>query len=215
MTLAFIAWNLSRRFIARIIFHTVRILQVVLCLSFESLLQSWCYGKISNLTYFGLPGKFSNDVERWAQVLLYFHLKNLHFAENMLFYPKNDVMAFLSDVHVYIKSNAVIWFWRYCHVRTRQTSENQFTAANVWCKQTHRWNGDGPTAGWVNLVVWLPYFSALCFHAFYSIRANFRKWFVSENMEPLSLRSIPRGVLINMLAIRYFFLYAWNWRINL
>ena len=127
MTLAFIAWNLSRRFIARIIFHTVRILQVVLCLSFESLLQSWCYGKISNFTYFGLPGKFSNDVERWAQVLLYFHLKNLHFAENMLFYPKNDVMAFLSDVHVYIKSNAVIWFWRYCHVRTRQTSENQIT----------------------------------------------------------------------------------------
>ena len=127
MTLAFIAWNLSRRFIARIIFHTVRILQVVLCLSFESLLQSWCYGKISNLTYFGLPGKFSNDVERWAQVLLYFHFKNLHFAENMLFYPKNDVMAFLSDVHVYIKSNAVIWFWRYCHVRTRQTSENQIT----------------------------------------------------------------------------------------
>ena len=54
----------------------------------------------------------------------------------MLFYPKNEVMAFpkikikwdwVSDVHVYIKSNAVIWFWRYCHVRTRQTSENQIT----------------------------------------------------------------------------------------
>ena len=64
------------------------------------------------------------------------HLKNLRFAEDVLFYPKNEVMAFpkikikwdwVSDVHVYIKSNAVIWFWRYCHVRTRQTSENQIT----------------------------------------------------------------------------------------
>ena len=33
----------------------------------------------------------------------------------------------VSDVHVYIKSDAVIWFWQYCHVRTRQTSENYIT----------------------------------------------------------------------------------------
>ena len=33
----------------------------------------------------------------------------------------------VSDVHVYIKSDAVIWFWQYCHLRTRQTSENQIT----------------------------------------------------------------------------------------
>ena len=47
------------------------------------------------------------------------HLKNLRFAEDVLFYPKNEVMAFpkikikwdwVSDVHVYIKSNAIIWF---------------------------------------------------------------------------------------------------------
>ena len=54
------------------------------------------------------------------------------------------------------------------------------------------------------------YFSALCFHALYSIRSNFRKWFVSQNMEPLSLRSTSQGVfnarvLMNMLAIRQFF----------
>ena len=64
------------------------------------------------------------------------HLKNLRFAEDVLFYPKNEVMAFpkieikwdwVSDVHVYIKSDAVIWFWQYCHLRTRQTSENQIT----------------------------------------------------------------------------------------
>ena len=122
--------------------------ELFLFLWFESLIQSWCYGKRSYLTYFVLPRKFSNDVERRAQVSTFFfssvnyrriysiHLKNLRFAEDVLFYPKNEVMAFpkikikwdwVSDVHVYIKSNAVIWFWRYCHVRTRQTSENQIT----------------------------------------------------------------------------------------
>ena len=51
------------------------------------------------------------------------------------------------------------------------------------------------------------YFSAPCFHTLYSIRLNLKKWFVSQNMEPLSLRSTSRGVLIarvmmNMPAIR-------------
>ena len=43
----------------------------------------------------------------------------------MWFYPENEVTAYpkiqinwdwLSDVHVYIKSDAVIWFWWYFHV---------------------------------------------------------------------------------------------------
>ena len=63
-------------------------------------------------------------------------LKNSCFAEEVLFYLKNEVLAFpkieidwdwVSDVHVYVKSDAVIWFWQYCHLRTRQTSENQIT----------------------------------------------------------------------------------------
>ena len=57
-------------------------------------------------TSFVLPGKFSNDVEQRAQVSTFFfssvnyrkiysvHLKNLRFAEDVLFYPKNEVMAF-------------------------------------------------------------------------------------------------------------------------
>ena len=77
-----------------------------LVLSFESLIQSWCYEKRSYLTYFVLPGKFFNDVERRAQVSTFFfssanyrriysiHLKNLLLAEDVLFYPKNEVMAF-------------------------------------------------------------------------------------------------------------------------
>ena len=53
--------------------------------------------------------------------------------EEVLFQPKNEVVAFpkieikwdwVSDVYVHIKSNAVIWFWQYCYVRIRQTSEN-------------------------------------------------------------------------------------------
>ena len=47
--------------------------------------------------------------------------------------------------------------------------------------------------------------SALLFHTFYPIRPNFRKWFVSHNIEPLSLRFLF-GVMMNMLAMRYFFL---------
>ena len=55
------------------------------------------------------------------------HLKGWRFVEDVLFYLKNLVAAFpkieikwdwVSDVQ------AVIWFWQYCHVRTRQTSEN-------------------------------------------------------------------------------------------
>ena len=62
------------------------------------------------------------------------HLKNSCFAEDVLFYLRNEVMAFhkieidwdwVSDVHFYVKSDAVIWSWQYCHVRTRQTCENQ------------------------------------------------------------------------------------------
>ena len=61
------------------------------------------------------------------------HLKKSRFVDEVMFEPKNEVVAFpkiekklywVSDVYVYIKSDAVIWFWQYCHVRTRRTSEN-------------------------------------------------------------------------------------------
>ena len=79
--------------------------KLFLVLSFESLIQSWCYGKRSYLTYFVLPRKFSNDVERREQVSTIFSLQlisqdllclfeKLRFAEDVLFYPKNQVMAF-------------------------------------------------------------------------------------------------------------------------
>ena len=49
--------------------------------------------------------------------------------------------------------------------------------ANMWCEQTRGWNGISSTAERVNFIVQSWYFSALCFHAFYSIRTNFRKSF--------------------------------------
>ena len=81
----------------------------------------------------------ANDMSKFLSFLLQlttagltiFILKKTHFVQDVLFYPKNEVMVFLwiettwdwvSDVHVYNKSEAVIWFWQY--VRTRQTSEN-------------------------------------------------------------------------------------------
>ena len=45
----------------------------------------------------------------------------------MAFHKIEIKRDWVSDVHVYIKSDAVIWFWQYCHVRTRQTSETYIT----------------------------------------------------------------------------------------
>ena len=62
-----------------------------------------------------------------------FTKKKSRFVEEVLFQPKNEVVAvpkveikwdWVSDVHVYIKSDVVILFWQYCHERIRQTSEN-------------------------------------------------------------------------------------------
>ena len=76
-----------------------------------------------------MPKKISNGGKRRAQVSTFFfssvnyrriysiHLKNSCFAEDVLFYLKNEVMAFpkieidrdwVSDVHVYVKADAVI-----------------------------------------------------------------------------------------------------------
>ena len=100
------------------------------------------------MTYVVLPRKFSNEGERRAQVSTFFSLQLITagfilfiwkiraLPKTVLFYLKNEVLAFpkieidwdwVSDVHVYVKSDAVIWFWQYCHLRTRQTSENQIT----------------------------------------------------------------------------------------
>ena len=56
------------------------------------------------------------------------HLKKSRFVEEVLFWPKNEVVAFpkveikwdwVSDVHVYTASDAVIWFWQYGHVKRK------------------------------------------------------------------------------------------------
>ena len=136
-----------------------------------------------------MPRKFSNDSERCQQVSIILssvnyrkayviHLKKSCFVEDVLFYPKNEVIAFtklkikwdrVSDVHVYIRSDAVIWLWKYRHVRTRQTFGNWITDRNCVVR--------------TNLQVWwslslcgrnkfhclvMVVFSALlsCFHAF-------------------------------------------------
>ena len=121
----------------------------------------------------------SNDGKRRVQVSTFFSLQliiagftlfiwnNSRFAEDVLFYPNNEVLAFpktdikwdwVSDVNVYINSDVVVWFWRCWHVRTRQTSKNQLTNRDVWCKKnSHGWNEIGSTAGRVNLIVWLSY----------------------------------------------------------
>ena len=51
------------------------VFELFIVLSFESLIQSWCYGKRSYLTYLVLPRKFSSDVERRAQVSTFFPLQ--------------------------------------------------------------------------------------------------------------------------------------------
>ena len=56
-------------------FNTSFSLQVISCPFVWKFIQSWCYGKRSYLTYFVLPGKFSNDVERRAQVSTFLSLQ--------------------------------------------------------------------------------------------------------------------------------------------
>ena len=152
------------------------------------------------------------------------HLKNLRFAEDVLFYPKNEVMAFpkikikwdwVSDVHVYIKSNAVIWFWRYCHVRTRQTSENQIT--NRKCVvQTNsrvkwRWFYSGMSE-FNCLVVVL--FSAM-FSSFLLDSFELQEMVcLTKHGATLSSLNIPRRYDENACDT-IFFPYAGNWRIDL
>ena len=147
------------------------------------------------------------------------HLKNSRFVEDVLFYPENGVMAFpkieikwdwVSDLHVYVKSDAVIWFWRCCHVRTRQTSENQITDRTCVVQTNSRvkWSWFNSEMSEFNCLAVV--LSALLFHTFYPIRPNFRKWFVSQNIGPLSLRSTSWGVMMNMFAIRYFFSFGWK-----
>ena len=75
----------------------------------------------SNSQYFAISNQLAKQQYRQS------------FVEEVLFQPKNEVVAipkielkwdWVSDVYVYIKSDAVILFWQCCHVRTRQTSEN-------------------------------------------------------------------------------------------
>ena len=141
----------------------------------------------------------------------------------MVAFPKIEIKwDWVSDVHVYINPDAVIWFWKYCHVRTRQTSENQITdrkcVVQTNSRVKWRWFYSGMSE-FNCLVVVL--FSAMfsCF-LLDSFELQEMVSIVSQNMEPLSLRSTSRGVrnarvMVNMPAIRYFFPNAGNWRINL
>ena len=81
MTLAFLALKPSRWSMARIIFQSVRTLQVISCAIL------W------------------NDSERREQVstilssvtkrrVYFIHLKKSRFVDDVLFYPKNEIMAF-------------------------------------------------------------------------------------------------------------------------
>ena len=78
-----------------------------------------------------------------SQDLLCSFKKKSRFVEEVLSQPKSEVVAFpkiemkwdwVSDVHVYIKSDAVIWFWHYRHVRTRQTSAQRCGANKLATK---------------------------------------------------------------------------------
>ena len=94
-----------RRFITRITFKVFVFFKLFLFLSLECLIQPCCYGKRSCLTEYVLLGKFSNDRERREQVSIilsslnyrsvyFIHLIKSFFVEDVLFYPKNEVMAF-------------------------------------------------------------------------------------------------------------------------
>ena len=150
----------------------------------------------------------------------------------MLFQPKNEVVAvpkveikwdWVGDVHFYIKSHVVIWF---CNIVMRESVKHlriKLRTAYVRYKQTHGWNGVSPTAKWVFefhyliMVLFSAVFSCFLLDSFEL--QEMVQLYQKKNMEPLSLLSTSRGVLtarvmMNMLALRYFFLNAGNRRIN-
>ena len=145
------------------------------------------------------------------------HLKNSRFAEDVLFSPSelsNVLSQNLNKLRLSQWCSCLHLVWRGNLILTILSCENP---SNIWESKygpqmcgANKLTDKMSEAGWVNLIVWFSYFSALCFHAFYSIRSHARKWFVSQNMEPLSLRSTIRGVMMNMLAIRYFFSLSWK-----
>ena len=124
-----------------------------------------------------------------------------------LIFPKIEIQwDWVSDVQVYIMSDAVIWFRRYCHVRTRQTSENQITdrkcVVQTNSRVKWRWFYSGMSE-FNCLVVVL--FSAM-FSCFLLDSFELQEMVCLTKHGALSLRSTSRGVMMKMLAIRYFFL---------
>ena len=141
----------------------------------------------------------------------------------MVAFPKIKIKwDWVSDVHVYINPDAVIWFWQYCHVRTRQTSENQITDHKCVVQTNSRvkWGWFYSGMSEFNCLV-VVLFSAMfsCF-LLDSFELQEMVSIVSQNMEPLSLFStswsvLTARVMMNMHAIRYFSTNVGNWRINL
>ena len=85
----------------------------------------------------------TNILVNWLKIINANLFRKSRFVEEVLSQPKSEVVAFpkiemkwdwVSDVHVYNKSDAVIWFWHYCHVRTRQTSAQRCGANKLATK---------------------------------------------------------------------------------
>ena len=85
----------------------------------------------------------TNILVNWLKIINANLFRKSRFVEEVLSQPKSEVVAFpkiemkwdwVSDVHVYIKSDAVIWFWHYRHVRTRQTSAQRCGANKLATK---------------------------------------------------------------------------------
>ena len=155
MTLAFIDSKLLRRFIT---LQSVRIFQVIVPSfgMFNTVVVLREKKFFLYLTDYVLLRKFSNDSERCEQVsiilssvsyrrvyLIYY--KKSRFIEDVLFYPKNGVMAFpkveiiwdwVSDVHVYISLTRKFDFDNIVVREPVKHLRIKLPNANVWCKQT-------------------------------------------------------------------------------
>ena len=187
-----------------------------------------------------MPSKFSNDSERREQVSTIqssvnnrrtcsTRLKKSRFVKDVLFHPKNEVIAFpeieikwywIIDAPVFITSDAVIWFWQYFRVKTRQTSENQIT--NCKCGATK-------LTGNMEFVLqqdeWISLFGHGTFQRFVFMLST---WFVWTSGNGLSNKPLSHFLFTQHLGaylmlglwwacLKYdnFFPNAGNWRINL
>ena len=189
----------------------------------EFLILSWCLGKRSHLQDFVLPRKFSNNSEGRAQVSTSFSLQ----SQDLLDSFKTIALCRRSVVLPWERSNGLSQNWNKMRLNQRCSCLHW-----VW-RGTLILSGENPSNFWElnyraqiydanqltgKMVVillrkeWISLFGRGSFQRY--VVMLFTR-FVRTSRNSLSHKTWSHSFFAQHLAIRWFFPYAENWRINL